>query len=151
MLSPTGLPPSAAPMVMPGTVRSASVSDVAPVCAMTSAGTIVTDFGVSSSGAVNLVLAEVGCWLAPVTWTLGIVGSGVTSGPAWATAGSASDASMASAGVGNVRACLRLVMKEFRVLFLLVVMVWGIALCRASRCAVISRNMNENDSHYDSD
>ena len=149
MLSPTGLPPSAAPMVMPGTVRSASVSDVAPVCAMTSAGTIVTDFGVSSSGAVNLLLADVGCWLAPVTCTLGIDGSGVTSGAAWATAGSASDASMASAGVGNVRACLRLVMKG--VLFFFVVMVCGGLPCRASRCAVVSRNMNEDDSHYDSD
>ena len=126
MLSPTGLPPSAAPMVMPGTVRSASVSDVAPVWAMTSAGTIVTDFGVSSSGAVNLLLADWGCWLAPVTCTVGRFGSGVTSGPAWATAGNASEARTASAGAGSVRECLRLLMKAFGVaLLLLVVMVCG--------------------------
>jgi hypothetical protein len=62
---------------------------------------------------------------------------------------------MASAGVGNVRACLRLVMKEFGVLFFFVVMVWGVVPCPGVSLRrhqqELSRNMNENDSHYDSD
>jgi hypothetical protein len=62
---------------------------------------------------------------------------------------------MASAGVGNVRTCLRLVMKALEVLFFFVIMVWGggalpgVSLRRHQQ--ELSRNMNENDSHYDSD
>ncbi len=52
--SPIGLPPSPAPKVMPGVVRSASCSEFEPDCRITSVGTTVTDLGVSSSGAVNL-------------------------------------------------------------------------------------------------
>ncbi|MNK92427.1 hypothetical protein D3C87_1125520 [compost metagenome] len=51
--SPSGLPPSPAPKVMPGVVRRASCNVTEPDCWITSAGTMVTDFGVSSSGAVN--------------------------------------------------------------------------------------------------
>src|SRR5580765_2577715 len=53
--SPTGLPPSPAPKVMPGVVRSASTRAVEPVWLITSELITVTDFGRSSNGAVNLV------------------------------------------------------------------------------------------------
>src|SRR5690349_6932534 len=131
-LSPTGLPPSAAPMVMPGTVRRASVSETAPVCAIVSAVTTVTDFGVSSSGAVNLSLAETGLAfvLAPVTCTVGMFWSIRLSGAAWADMPSV--ASMANAGA----ACLRLLLKDACLLFLVM-----------GRTTVKD---NENDSHYDS-
>lgn len=56
--SPSGLPPSPAPNVMPGTVRSASVSVDAPLFWISSCGITVTDFGVSTSGAVNFAEAE---------------------------------------------------------------------------------------------
>jgi hypothetical protein len=89
---------------MPGTVRSASVSDTAPVCEITSAVTTVTDFGVSSSGAVNLSLADTGPAgaFAPVTCTVGMLWSITLSGAAQAT-GMPRVASMANAG--STRAC----------------------------------------------
>lgn len=110
---------------MPGTVRSASVSDVAPVCAITSAGTTVTDFGVSSRGAVNLSDAErCGIWNSlfaarPVTVTSGIfwspcvaTGAAASFVSACSARGSASVAMAASvAGV-----CLRLLMYDMSIL-----------------------------------
>src|SRR5690554_243974 len=50
--SPCGLPPSPAPMVMPGTVRSASCRLRALESLRTCCGTTVTERGVSISGAV---------------------------------------------------------------------------------------------------
>ena len=49
--SPIGLPPSAAPKVMPGTVRSASARLFDPVCSITSFGNTITERGVFTSGA----------------------------------------------------------------------------------------------------
>ena len=129
---------------MPGTVRSASVSDTAPVWAIVSAVTTVTDFGVSSSGAVNLSLFETGPTgaLAPDTCTVGMLWSMMLSGAAWA-AGMTRVASIVSARagagriVGDCGACLRLLMKDACCLLLFVM-------------GSDSRKDNENDSHYDS-
>src|SRR5690606_2569700 len=52
--SPPGRPPSPAPMVMPGELRSTSCSEVAAWSWMTCCGTTCTVRGVSSNGAVIL-------------------------------------------------------------------------------------------------
>ncbi len=52
--SARGWPPSPAPKVMPGELRSTSSSEVALVSWMMAWGMTWTDLGVSSSGAVNL-------------------------------------------------------------------------------------------------
>ena len=68
-LSPAGCPPSPALNVMPGTVRSASTSEVEPVSAISACEITVTDFGVSISGAVNLLDVGSGGVASPVTTT----------------------------------------------------------------------------------
>ncbi|MNM97636.1 hypothetical protein D3C81_1101460 [compost metagenome] len=53
-----GLPPSPAPKVIPGVVRSASARDMEPVSLITWVGITVTVFGVSRSGAVYFFEAD---------------------------------------------------------------------------------------------
>ena len=57
--SPSGVPPSPAPKVIPGVVRRASARvDTARSCIRDSV-MMVTDFGVSRSGAVNFTESDV--------------------------------------------------------------------------------------------